>query len=106
LIVVAVGPIVAMADCAARGSAGSACQSLGDCQTGLMCLYAIGAGCGSQGACDVPPNGCLPGASSLILCGCADAQVDLSCIGDNATLEQPTATGSSCRGVIDAGADL
>lgn len=105
-IVLALGPLAGAAACSQRGAAGSACLSSGDCQTGLMCLYAIGAGCAAQGACDVPPNGCLPGASSLILCGCADAQVDLSCIGDNATLPQPTATGSSCIGVTDAGEDL
>lgn len=87
------------------GAAGAACTSAGDCQRGLMCLYAIGGGCDEQGSCDVPPNGCLPGASTLILCGCGDAAVDLSCIGDNATLPQPTATGTLCNGTgLDAGA--
>ncbi|HXX67010.1 MAG TPA: hypothetical protein VEK07_07510 [Polyangiaceae bacterium] len=92
------GWFLAIGGCNPRGTPGAACLSAPDCQAGLSCLYPIGAGCDAQGACDVPPNGCLPGASRLVLCGCADATVDLSCIGDNATLPQPTATGSICGG--------
>jgi len=100
-ILAVTGPTAAIGGCQSTGGPGAACQSPGDCQSGLECLYAIGAGCDAQGACDVPPNGCLPGASTLVLCACADAQIDLACIGDNATLQQPTATGSVCGAASD-----
>lgn len=102
-VVYPIGWAIALGSCApSSGAPGTACHSPGDCQTGLACLYPIGAGCGQPGACDVPPNGCLPNVSDLILCGCLDAQPDLSCIGNNATLSQPTATGSACGGGADA----
>jgi hypothetical protein len=88
--------------CAGSVPAGASCTSSGDCETGLACLYALGAGCNASGRCVVPSNDCSGPSTGLSLCGCG-APLDLTCIPGIAALSQRTTTGAAC--IVDAGTD-
>jgi hypothetical protein len=92
-----------LSSCAGSAPSGAACTDSSECETGLACLYALGAGCTAAGRCVVPSNDCSGTAAGLSLCSCGGAPLDLSCIPSIAALPQRTATGDVCA--RDAGAD-
>lgn len=94
---------VALSSCAGSAPSGAACTDSSQCETGLACLYALGAGCTAAGHCVVSSNDCSGSAAGLSLCGCGGAALDLSCIPSVAALPQRTATGDACA--RDASAD-
>jgi hypothetical protein len=73
------------------------------CEPGLECLFPLGAGCDAQGACGVSSNDCSGSAAGLVLCGCGDVPLDLTCVSSVAALTQRTATGAACA--TEGGAD-
>jgi hypothetical protein len=100
--IVAVG-VAAQPSCAGSAPSGASCTDSSECETGLACLYTLGAGCSAAGRCVVPSTDCSGPAAGLSLCGCGGAPLDLSCIPSTAALPQRTATGGACA--HDAGAD-
>jgi hypothetical protein len=89
--------------CGVRYPEGYGCSSSDQCENGLACLSPLGSGCDAQGQCSVPQTGCNGTFSGLIVCACAAAPLDLTCLPPNAELSQPTATGAVCMG--DGGPD-
>jgi hypothetical protein len=89
--------------CAGSAPSGAACSDSSQCETGLACLYALGAGCSASGQCVVPSSDCSGPTGDLSLCGCSGAVLDLTCIPSIAALPQRTATGPACA--VDAGTD-
>jgi len=94
--------VSAAASCAGSAPSGASCTDSSECETGLACLYTLGAGCTATGRCVVPSSDCSGTAVGLSLCGCGGAPLDLSCIPSIAALPQRTATGGACA--LDAGA--
>jgi hypothetical protein len=88
--------------CAGSVPPGASCTASSECETGLACLYPLGAGCSAAGQCAIPANDCSGGIPGLVACGCGGALLDLSCIPSSAALPQRTATGAAC--MLDGGA--
>ena len=101
-----VGLVVATlcASCAGSVPPGASCTASSECETGLACLYPLGAGCSAAGQCAIPANDCSGSIPGLIACGCGGALLDLSCIPSSAALPQRTATGAAC--MLDGGAGI
>ncbi|HTB77019.1 MAG TPA: hypothetical protein VK762_27430 [Polyangiaceae bacterium] len=105
---VAVSAIAALivgiaASCAGSAPSGATCSDSSQCESGLACLYTLGAGCNATGQCIVPLSDCNgPANVGLSLCGCNGATLD-PCIPSNLALPQRTATGAACT--LDAGTD-
>ncbi len=102
LAVLAAGLAALALSCTGTLPAGAECSGSSECETGLTCLYALGAGCTASGHCVVPSSDCSGPSTGLSLCGCG-APLDLTCIPSIAALPQRTATGMAC--VVDAGND-
>ncbi len=91
------------ASCAGSAPAGAACSDSSQCETGLACLYTLGAGCSAGGQCLVPSSDCSgPTDAGLSFCGCNGAILN-PCVPGNLALPQRSATGAACA--LDAGAD-
>jgi hypothetical protein len=93
-----------LASCAGQVPSGSSCSSSSQCESGLTCLYALGAGCSAQGHCVIATTDCSGTTLGLSLCACGGATLDLTCIPTSAALSQQTATGAACG--LDGGADV
>ena len=98
----AIVALLLWASCAGSVPSGASCTSSSVCETGLQCLYTLGAGCNASGRCVVPSTDCSGPSTGLSLCGCG-APLDLSCIPSIFALPQRTATGAAC--IVDGGAD-
>jgi hypothetical protein len=97
----AIVTVAVATSCAGSVPAGASCMDSGECETGLACLYTLGAGCSVAGRCVVPSADCSGSAAGLSLCGCGGAPLDLTCIPSIAALSQRTATGGACA--VDGG---
>ena len=89
--------------CTGTLPAGAPCSGSSECETGLACLYDLGAGCSAGGQCVVPSSDCSGSSEGLSLCGCNGAPLNLTCIPSIVALPQRTATGMAC--IADAGHD-
>lgn len=97
----AIVTVALAASCAGSVPSGASCTDSSECETGLACLYTLGAGCSASGRCVVPSPDCSGPAAGLSLCGCGGAPLDLSCIPSIAALPQRTTTGGACA--VDGG---
>jgi hypothetical protein len=102
-VVTAIVTAFAATSCAGSVPSGATCTDSSECETGLACLYTLGAGCTAAGHCVVPSSDCSGTAAGLSLCGCGGAPLDLTCIPSIIALPQRTASGGACA--RDAGGD-